>query len=142
MTTIVNGLLGGLVAGVVAIVALRIARGHQSLLGSLRGRTPGEGSGIGPFVALLAEILYATAAGGLFVALELYVLHALAVPPNGTEALWLTLGWALLLVSVGVSVWWLGGDRSLRRAPYRDLLVFHLTYALFLAAWIRLTWIT
>lgn len=140
VTTVLNGLLGGLVAGAVAVVALRIAAGPQSLLASVRGDTSDLGT-VDRVVGVLAELVYAAVVGGLFVALERYVLDTLAVPPRGDRVLWLTLGWAVALFLVGTVVWRLGGDRSLLRGPYRDLLSFHLTYALVLAAWIRLTWI-
>ncbi|QIO23033.1 hypothetical protein [Haloarcula sp. JP-L23] len=132
MTTVLNGLLGGLVVGLVATTATAAAS-NQGLADAI---------GVPRWVVLSAEVVYGAVAGGALVALELYVFGVLGVPPSAVDVLGLTLGWSvtlLLATLAGVTV--LAG-RGVGRSAAVPLAVYHLVYALGLWVWVRATWIT
>lgn len=140
MTTILNGLLGGFVAGLLAVGAVGLLRaagitGRASESGASNG-----GRDLSRRSELLLVLGYAALAGAVLVALELIVLGVLAVPPTRYEALAVGLAWGLgLFAAVGAAV--IAAAPSLR-SRLADLAAFHLAYGLLLGLWIRLTWIT
>jgi len=138
MTTLLNGLLGGFAAALVATVLLRLLDA-DSLVVAVNGAedTALDEGVIGNFVV---PQLYGTVAGGALVALELRVLDVLSVPPGGGVALALALGWGAVLgalLAVLSRIWSAATPQS-----YRTLVLFHLSYGLALGLWIRITWIT
>lgn len=140
MTTVLNGLLGGLVVGAVASGVLRLA--GEGLSAAVLGEPGGDALAAHPWVRPLLELLYGTAAGGLFVALELTVLGVLSVPPTASEALAVGGLWgAVLLAALGLVLRVLGAAPT-DPGAVRVLLAYHLLYGVGLGAWIRLTWLT
>ncbi|WP_276271977.1 hypothetical protein [Haloarcula litorea] len=126
MTTLVNGLLGGLAAGLLAsAVAVWVGPASRSS----RARTVAGAGG------------YGAVAGAVLVALELFVLGLLGVPPTRGEALAVAVGWSALLLALTAAVRATRSDGS-GWPPLRALVAFHVVYGLLLGAWIRLTWIT
>jgi hypothetical protein len=91
---------------------------------------------------LVVGLLYGGLAGGTLLALELFVLGILGVPPTPVEALGVAVAWSALLFG-GLSVAWrVASPTSLTRSRLGELLVYHLVYGLGFGLWIRMTWIT
>ena len=142
MTTILNGLLGGLLVGFVAAVAVRFLDSEPSATAALLRRVGGDrvaSSRWGEFAVLT---VYGGLAGGALLVLELFVLQVLAVPPAFGEALGVTMALSALLFVILVAVWRIGSSLPLARSRLGELLVYHLVYGLGLGIWIRMTWIT
>lgn len=128
MSSIINGLLGGGLAGLVAVLVTAVVSSGEPLL-------PGASRG----VSAIAGVSYGVVAGGALVALELSVLNLLSVPPATGTVMAITLLWAgLLFFLTVIAEVGLGRDR----AGFTGLLVYHGLFGLALGAWIRLTWIT
>jgi hypothetical protein len=136
MTTILNGLLGGLVVGLVAATATRLVAGDAS------GGRVGFAVPSSRWSTFAVRLSYGCLAGGALVALELFVLGLLAVPPTLLEAFGVAVAWSALLFGVLSAVRWVASSRSLARSHLGGSLVYHLVYGLGLGLWIRLTWIT
>lgn len=137
MTTILNGVLGGLLVGLVATVVTRIVGGGSATAGGgdSRGATSRASDVAG-------HVLYGGLAGGLLVALELYVLHVLAVPPAVGRTLAVAVAWSALLFGTLLVVSRVGPTPPFDRATPGELLAYHLVYGPGLGVWIRMTWIT
>jgi len=141
MTTLVNGLLGGALAALLATAGASLVPSAPSDASpNPRGRT--EPSRSSHWLPPLVGVLYGSTAGGLLVALERSVLGLLAVPPTLEAALGVAVGWSALLFVLSVP-----GRRVLRghlreRVDVATLLVYHLLYGVGLGLWVRLTWIT
>lgn len=128
MTTVVNGLLGGGVAGLFAVLATTLAPTGVGIL-------PGASRA----VRVVAGTSYGVLAGGTLVAVELFVLQLLSVPPPTGTAMAVALLWAGVLFFLGAIV-----EIGLGRegGGFTGLLVYHGVFGVALGAWIRLTWIT
>lgn len=137
MTTILNGVLGGLLVGLVATAVTRIVGGESTTAGG------GDSRGATSRVPDLAgRVLYGGLAGGLLVALELYVLHALAVPPAVGRTLVVAVAWSALLFGTLLVASRVGPTPPFDRSAPGELLTYHLVYGPGLGVWIRMTWIT
>lgn len=138
MTTVLNGLLGGLIAGAAATAAAGLVARESSddtaALGGVAASRWGRAA---------LGLLYGSVGGGALVALELFVLGALGVPPTVGEALGVALAWSGALFLTAVAVRRAVRDGGLdRTAAGSGLLAYHLAYGACLGVWIRLTWIT
>ena len=136
MTTIVNGLLGGAIVGVVATLAAHLTSGKRG------AKATGTESTASRWSAYLSSVAYGSAAGGVLVALDLFVLGVLAVPPSLGEALTVAVAWSLALLVAALAV-----RRSVRGTRFErpksgELLVYHLVLGFGLGLWVRTTWIT
>lgn len=141
MTTILNGLLGGLLTGLVAGVVTQLVTDDPSATAeALKGRL-GNRVATSRWGEFAVQLSYGGLAGGVLVALELYVLGMLAVPPTIGEALGIAVTWSALLFGTQV-VFWRVVSSPLDRSHLVELLAYHLVYGLGLGAWIRMTWIT
>lgn len=142
MTTVLNGLLGGLLIGVAATLAVEVVGDGRAAVSAMLGVLSPERAGTARAWSIATAVLYGTLGGLALVGLELYVLGVVGVPPTPLEAYGLAVAWAvLLLAAVAVAyrfVFRLRFDRDV----LVDLLVFHAVYGLGLGIWIRLTWIT
>lgn len=79
---------------------------------------------------------------GSLVAVELFALDLLGIPPTAGEALGVAVAWSTLLFSVLFVGWRVATPRSAQRSQLGELFVYHLLYGLGLGLWIRMTWIT
>ena len=140
MTTVLNGLIGGLVAALAAAGAARLVAADRSDAPALATAVLGSRTASG-WSGLAAEVLYGCVAGGAFVAFELSVLDVLGVPPATWDALGTAVGWSVALFVVAAAVGYVRG-RSLDGPFVAELVVYHLAYGLCLGVWIRATWIT
>ena len=142
MTTLLNGLLGGLVVGLVAGVAATLVADDgpavSTVFETALGREPSRSRAVG----LLVATLYGGVAGLLLVALELYALGVLAVPPAVAEAFGVALVWSAVLFLATVGVRRAVADRAAAGSGLVGLAVYHLVYGVGLGVWIRMTWIT
>lgn len=97
---------------------------------------------LSPQVELTVQIGYGSFAGGLLVALELFVLRVIAIPPTTREAFSLALAWSTLLFLGATIFGRFTMSKFDSRLHLRELLGYHLIYGLGLGIWIRMTWIT
>jgi len=134
MTTLLNGLLGGLVVGVVATLAAQVA---GVLLGGADGPRRASRSR-----EIAAQVAYGVFAGLALVALELFVLGLIAIPPTVAEAFGVAVGWSAVLLVALLVARRVGGTLPFGRPRLAELLAYHLVYGVALGGWIRLTWIT
>ena len=81
MTTILNGVLGGLSIGVVAALLTRFVADDPSATTILLESVVGTDVPSSRLAEFVVRLLYGGLAGGAFVALELFVLGILAIPP-------------------------------------------------------------
>lgn len=141
MTTVLNGLLGGALAGVLASVIARAVLSNRSaaiaVVDALFGTTLADSS----LTATLVDLLYGALAGGVLLALELYVLGLLGVPPSIGEAFGVGIGWGVVLLALATLVANAVGGR-IDRATASHLVAYHLAFGLALGLWIRISWIT
>lgn len=93
----------------------------------------------GRVVRAVVGVGYGAVAGATLVALELFVVNAVSVPPAATTALAVTLVWAGMLFFLGV-VTEVATGRDQR--GFTGLLVYHAVFGVALGVWIRLTWLT
>lgn len=142
MTTLINGLLGGLGAGLVAGVAVHTMADEPSATAVVLSRAVDDATATSRGFALAARVAYGGLAGVGLLALELSVLGVLAVPPSVGEAFGAALGWSALLFVGRVLVWRAVPSLPEDRSPLVELLAYHLVFGLGLGLWIRLTWIT
>lgn len=142
MTTILNGLLGGFVIGVVAVIVTRLVANEPPATGAVLESVLGVDASSSRLVEFLIPLVYGTLAGGTLVALELFVLGILAVPPTTVEALGVAVVWGALLFGTLSIILRVASPRSFTDTNLRNLLVYHLVYGLGLGVWIRMTWIT
>lgn len=133
MTTLLNGVLGGALAALVAVTVVTSLPVGPSPLRS-RGDDPRYHRGRTSLVA----VGYGALAGGVGVAVALAG-GGLGVPPSRVVALGAALGWSVLLCGV-VTVGWrlVAGSRD----RWRWLAAFHLVFGVALGVWVRLTWVT
>lgn len=141
MTTLPNGLLGGLLIGLVAGAVTRFVDSNPSVADILLKRGAGDGTTTSGWLELAGHVLYGGLAGGVLLALELFVLGILAVPPALWEALGVTVAWSALLFVLWAVVLRLGVSLP-SESSLRGLAVYHLVYGVGLGIWIRVTWIT
>ncbi|SFG62864.1 hypothetical protein SAMN04488063_2640 [Halopelagius inordinatus] len=113
MTTSLNGLVGGAVVGVLATLAAHAVGGREATETASRWR------------AYLVPVAYGSAAGGLLVALELFVLGILAVPPSRGEALTVAVAWSIALLVAALAVRRFARETRFGRLQPRKLLVYH-----------------
>lgn len=140
MTTLLNGLVGGLLVGLGAGIVAQVLTGDLTP----RAMPPGVFGGreaTTRWVAGAMQVAYGGLAGLALIALELFVLGLLAVPPTIAEALGIALAWSGLLLGMLV-VGWRAVSPALDRPRLRGLIVYHVGYGLGLGVWIRMTWIT
>lgn len=140
MTTILNGLLGGAIVAVVGTLAAHFVDGEQT---TTAGESAPETEPMATrWQGALLQVVYGSVAGGVLVALELFVLGVLAVPPSLGEAFAVAVAWSIVLLVAAVAVWrFLLGSR-LGRVSLGKLAVYHLVFGVGFGLWIRLTWIT
>jgi hypothetical protein len=138
MTTLLNGVLGGLLIGLLAGFVMRIF--DRDSLGILE-RVIGANPAMSRWLKLAIQGLYGSIAGGLLLVLELSVLGLLAVPPSLSEALGVAVAWSAVLFILQIIAG--RADRSLLPgSSVRALFVYHLVFGMGLGVWIRVTWIT
>jgi hypothetical protein len=142
VTTLLNGLLGGLFAGVLAAVVVRIVAGESSATAAVLARTVGPRRAASRWWVVAAWLSYGSLAGGALVALELFVLGLLGVPPSTAESLGVAVAWSALLFGLASAVLGVAFSLSFVRSRLDGLVGYHLGYGLGLGLWIRLTWIT
>lgn len=142
MTTLLNGLLGGLLVGIVATVAVEIVGGRRSPVANMLDVARGEGGETGRPVRVATTVLYGTVGGLVLVALELYVLGVVGVPPAPLEAYGLAVAWGAVLLAVLAAVYRVAFRLQFDRDVLVALVLFHAVYGLGLGIWIRTTWIT
>lgn len=142
MTTILNGVLGGVIVGLLATVATRFVGDRLGLGPEHRAVSDGDQFVGSPWMLGVLLVGYGSGLGGMLVVLELFVLGVLGVPPTLAEALGVALGWSALVFGAVFLLWWVGSGATLTRSRRTRLLVYHLVYGLGFGAWIRLTWIT
>ena len=140
MTTVLNGLIGGLVAALVAAGAARLVAADRADAPALAAAVLGSRAASG-WSGLASEVLYGCVAGGAFVALELSVFDVLGVPPALWDALGMAVGWSAALFAVA-ALGRAARGRALDRPFVAELAAYHLAYGLCLGVWIRVTWIT
>ena len=129
MTTLLNGLLGGGAAGLVAALAVQAMASSDARPSALAGVADGALAGLG------------------FVAVELSVAGVLGVPPSLGEALGAAVGWSALLCLGLLASRRLprsgGANGGVPVVPAARLLIaYHLAFGVGLGLWVRLTWIT
>lgn len=135
MTTLINGVLGGLIASAVAAIALHVLGGPRPF------EVPGEeNTTTVRWRVLQATLGYGAVAGLGFMILELYVVGWLSVPPTVVEAFAAAGLWAGLMLAVAALASLVGEEHEL--GGFRRLFVFHLVFAVAFGLWIRVTWIT
>jgi len=134
MTTVLNGLLGGLVA------ATLVELGTRGLGVYPASATDAERPD-GPR-ATLARLLAGGVAGGLLVGLELSVLGVLSVPPDLGAALLVSVAWSGALFGLSVAWTAVATGRRPRRTELLRRLGTHLAFGVALGLWIRATWVT
>lgn len=142
MTTLLNGLLGGLIVGLVAAVAAERADDGRSATRAVVRSLAGDGTANSLPVRLLARTAYGGVAGVALLALELYALGALGVPPSFGEAAAVAVAWSAVLFVVAFAVARAAFDPRDGTTDVRGLLLYHLVFGLGFAVWIRTTWIT
>lgn len=141
MTTLLNGLLGGLLIGLLAGAVTGFVESDPSVTARMLEKTAEDGTPTSRLSELAGKALYGGLAGGVLLALELFALGVLAVPPARAEALGVAVAWSALLFVLWAVVLRVG--LSLPSETYlRELFVYHLVYGLGLGIWIRVTWIT
>lgn len=140
MTTILNGVLGGLVVGLFAAVVTRFVA--PSVTVGMLERALGLRASSARWLAFISQLLYGCLAGGSLVALELFVLRIIAIPPTVGEAFGIAVAWSALLFGILLVVWQAGSSSPDDRSRLSQLLVYHIVYGLGFGIWIRLTWIT
>lgn len=137
MTTILNGLLGGLLAALVGAAAARAVSGRLGDTSEPSGRVPTAG-----WLRVSLRALYGGVAGGTLVALDLFVFGTLGVPPTAAEAFGAAVVWSGALFVAAVSIRRFVRPPRSGRSATAESLAFHLAYGLCLGVWIRSTWIT
>ena len=141
MTTLLNGVLGGLVIGLLAGGVCRFDDSAPPVTALLLERLTGHARPVSRSLELVVFVLYVGLAGKTLLALELFVLSVLGVPPSLGEALGVAVAWSAVLL-----VLWLIALRVVLSRPsklsLRALVVFHLVYGVGLGLWFRATWIT
>lgn len=142
MTTLLNGLLGGLLVGIGAALAVEVVGDGRSAVSAMLGVLFTEGVATARSGRVATTVVYGTVGGLVLVALELYVLGVLGVPPTPLEAYGPAVAWGAVLLVVLAAIY-----RFVFRLQFdRDVLValvrFHAVYGLGLGIWIRMTWIT
>lgn len=142
MTTLLNGLLGGLLVGTVAAVAAQFVDAEPSATATVLERTVGTRVATSRRLEFAVRLLYGGLAGVVLVALELFALGVLAIPPSTGEAFGVSIAWSALLFGVLLVVLRLGDSLPFDRSHLVELLVYHLVYGLGFGVWIRMTWIT
>lgn len=139
MTTILNGLLGGAIVGVVATLAAKLARGEQRAkpVGST-----GTESTASRWRTSVPPVAYGSAAGCVLVALELFVLDALAVPPSLGEAFAVAVAWSVVLLVGMLAILRFVPEMQREELQPGVLAVYHFVFGVGFGVWIRMTWIT
>lgn len=112
MTTILNGLLGGLLIGFVAAIVTRLVANEPSATGAVLERVLGVGASSSRWVEFLIRLVYGSLAGGTLIALELFVLGILAVPPTTVEAFGVAVVWSALLFGTPSVIRWITSPHS------------------------------
>lgn len=135
MTTLINGVLGGLIASAVAGIAIHLLGGDRPF------EVPGEEDTTKVrFRVLQATLGYGAIAGLGFMIGELYFVNGLGVPPSAVEAFAAAGLWGAVMLAVSALAAFVSEREEL--GGFRRLLVFHLVFAVAFGAWIRITWIT
>lgn len=134
MTTLINGVLGGLIASAVAGIVIHVLGGDRPFV------VPGDETTTVRFRMLQATLGYGAVAGLGFMVVELYVANALGVPPTVVEAFVAAGLWGAVMLAVSALASLVGEKQAF--GDFRRLLVFHLVFAVAFGAWIRITWIT
>lgn len=142
MTTLLNGILGGLVVGLLASIALQLMDNEPSMTAVVLSRVVDDATAASRWPGLAVQVAYGGLAGLALLAVELYALDALAVPPSFGEAFGVALAWSALLFVAWVAGWRVAPSLPSDRSYYVELLLYHLVFGLGFGLWIRVTWIT
>ncbi|MEF8808613.1 hypothetical protein [Natronomonas sp.] len=135
MTTLINGVLGGIIASAVAAIALHVLGGPRPF------EVPGEeNTTTVRWRVLQATLGYGAIAGLGFMIVELYVVDWLSVPPTAVEAFAAAGLWAGLMFAMSALASLVGEGQEL--GGFRRLLLFHLVFGVVFGIWVRMTWIT
>ncbi|MDX1746793.1 MAG: hypothetical protein R3324_12705 [Halobacteriales archaeon] len=139
MTTVPNGIIGGILSAFVSVGLTRLIAGDRS-----EASSPAAGTGDhspSRWWSVGASAVYGGVAGGALLLVERYVLGVLSVPPDILVALGTALAWSALLC-----VGWLAAGRVVSRRSdtitRAEVVLFHLLFGVSLGLWIRFTWIT
>jgi hypothetical protein len=135
VTTLINGVLGGLIASAAAAMALHVLGGPRPF--EVAGE---ENATTVRWRILQATLGYGAIAGLGFMTVELYVVGWLSVPPTAVEAFAAAGLWAGLMFAVSAFASLVGERPEL--GGFRRLLVFHLVFGVVFGIWVRMTWIT
>lgn len=142
MTTLLNGVIGGLVVGLIAAVTTQFFGGDPSATAPVVERLGRSRFAASRWSRLAVMSLYGGLAGSGFLAVELFVLRVLSIPPTIGEALGATLLWSAVLSLTWILVEWAAPSLSRSRSRLGKLLAYHSVYGVGLGLWIRFTWIT
>lgn len=135
MSTLINGVLGGLIASAVAGIVIHVLGGDRPF--EVQGE---ENTSKVRWRVLQATLGYGAVAGLGFMIVELYVVNGLGVPPTVVEAFAAAGLWGAVMLAVSALASFVGEKQEL--GGFQRLLVFHLVFAVAFGAWIRITWIT
>jgi TRAP-type C4-dicarboxylate transport system permease large subunit len=122
MTTVLNGVLGGLLVGAIATISTRVVAGEASVTTAMRTRIFGENAGSSRRWDVGVQLSYGAIAGGALLVLELLVLGLLGVPPTASEALAVALAWSALLAGTVIVLWRVTASSPLDRSRLKGWL--------------------
>lgn len=142
MTSLLNGLLGGLLIGLVAGIALQLIDNDPSATAVILSQVVDEGTATSRGLGFAGQVAYGGLAGLGLLALELYALGVLSVPPAFGTAFGVALVWSALLSVVWFVIWRALPSFRWDRSYVTELLMYHLVFGLGFGLWIRVTWIT
>lgn len=142
MTTILNGLLGGLLVGFVAAVVTQAVAGTPSATAGALEQLFGDTGKRSRWWEVTVQVIYGGLAGAGLLIIELHALQRIAIPPSTGEALGIPIIWSMLLLLVLTIIWKSIDSLALDRSSLLELLTYHLVYGVCFGVWIRMTWIT
>jgi hypothetical protein len=142
MTTLLNGLLGGLVVGALTAVATGLVGDGPSATTALAERALGGRGSRSRWGSFAARVLYGVLAGVAVVAVELYALRLVGVPPTVGEAFAVAFAGSAFLFVIAFIACRVVLSRATDRSYLGELLAYHLVFGVGFGVWIRLTWIT
>lgn len=127
--------------GVAATLAAELVGDGRSATSAVLGVLFDVGSATDRPGRIVTLVLYGTVGGLALVALELYVLEAVDVPPSPVEAYGLAVAWGAVLLAAFAAVYRFALGLRFDRDVLVELLVYHIVLGLGLGIWIRMTWI-
>jgi len=139
VTTLLNGLLGGVLAGVVTAAGVALVGEGPSLTARSLARYRGGDPSADRAAAVAAHVAYAGAAGLGLAAVELHVLDLWSGPVPFAAAVPVGVAWTAALAGLTVA-WWAAVGESVDAGLLTRVFVSHLALGVLLGAWVGLTW--